>query len=365
MLNYQIRRRRIVLANGAEAKFPALVRIVFHFGPPEPFGEPGGIYDSSGNHLPQRERNATTRYEPETLRCIGIDKGLTFVGDTGHLWAREGARFEPLTGGIDEPDRRVQIAGSTSVLTESFANLKQLERRIEALYFALPVLMNVEIQEAPVIERVSGQINEVDFRWEFEWNGFAINLATQDHQEQAVLAAFRRHPVVDSPERLRIRAALQFFHVASRLRYTGHTPWEFMSEIILNLSKVLEALFPKDKGEETINAARRGLRVLNHSEIDIERLFIPAMALRNQLDVGHVGLSALSRADRETVQDYTSLAEIQIRRLLCQVLGNLDGGVSTIPRTNASRAGPKVLQVVKRIREANKLDSQRYSSPDQ
>ena len=54
-----------------------------------------------------------------------------------------------------------------------------------------------------------------------------------------------------------------------------------MPEMILNLSKVLEVLFPPDGAGRTLDAARRGLTALGFSRTEIEGDYIPAMALRN------------------------------------------------------------------------------------
>ena len=45
----------------------------------------------------------------------------------------------------------------------------------------------------------------------------------------------------------RIIAALKYYYTACRLSRVGNSPWEFMSEIILNFCKVLESLFPASR----------------------------------------------------------------------------------------------------------------------
>ena len=62
------------------------------------------------------------------------------------------------------------------------------------------------------------------------------------------------------------------------------SPWEFMSEVLLNFAKVLEVLFPASESQ-TIDAARAGLRELGFAEDEVEKWFVPALALRNHLDV--------------------------------------------------------------------------------
>ena len=128
-----------------------------------------------------------------------------------------------------------------------------------------------------------------------------FDVTNQEFQEQRIVNSFNHFNVISDPRNKRLIAALTYFHRARRLARSGSSPWEFMSEIIVNYSKVLEVLFP---GPESIKAARSGLATINYTETEIENIFIPVIALRNKIDGAHVDLTIFSKATRNNLFIY-------------------------------------------------------------
>ena len=64
---------------------------------------------------------------------------------------------------------------------------------------------------------------------------------------------------------------------------------EFLPEVVLNLAKVLEVLFPPGGDGRTRDAVRQNLSQLGFSELEIEADYIPAMALRNAAERADAG----------------------------------------------------------------------------
>ena len=143
---------------------------------------------------------------------------------------------------------------------------------------------------------------------------------TQEQQEQAFISAWEPMGLFAGLARRRLLAALHYFHVAVRLYRSASTLGEFMAEVILNLSKVLEVLFPPGGDGKTRDAARVGLRQLGYADAEIERLFLRAMALRNEIDVGHVSLALLTRRQLSILHGYTEGAERAFREMLDRAL---------------------------------------------
>ena len=162
---------------------------------------------------------------------------------------------------------------------------------IEGLYFVLPWLMNLSFADPPYVERVDGEVNGVPFRWELREWALGFETTTQEQQEERIAVACERLEILGKPERRRLLAALHYLHVACRLEREGRMAGEFVSEVLLNLAKVLEVLFP---GGQSIESARAGLRCLGYDDPEIEARYIPVLALRNQVDVGHVHLAILT-----------------------------------------------------------------------
>jgi hypothetical protein len=100
-----------------------------------------------------------------------------------------------------------------------------------------------------------------------------------------------------------------------------------MSEALLNLSKVLEVLFPPTaEDRQPIDSARAGLLKLRYKPEEIEKWYARAMHLRNQLDVGHVSLVTLGYKQLQPVHDYTAEAEEHFREMLLRVINAIVSG---------------------------------------
>src|SRR5262249_44895295 len=154
----------------------------------------------------------------------------------------------------------------------------------------------------------TGNVGDAEFEWPYANYPADATVTTQELQERYFLEAWKNMELLLPAQHRRLYAALLYFQTACRLSVAGLNPWEFMGEVLLNLSKVMEVLFPAD-GSSTINAAREGLEDLGCASLDIEKWYIPAIALRNGLDVAHVSLAAFNHEQLRAVHEYTEKAE--------------------------------------------------------
>lgn len=300
MLTYQVRPRIYRHADGASLVFPNDAEVDFFLGPLQPFGSEAG--------------GGRTAVRAHAAKVI-------FNANTGRHWIESSPPLNPLEVIIVESVRRVTLVGNRLRIEARFEKSSELNELVQSVYFALPMLLSIEFADPVYVERVGGKVGGVPFRWELDNWHMGFQTTTQDIQEGRVLLSWKRFDVLSNPDNRRIVAALHYFHVACRLIRAGNTPWEFMSESILNLSKVLEVLFPPKTGDgKTIDSARAGLAGLAVSETNIERYFIPAMCLRNQIDSAHVDLSLFTRKELATLHAYTQVAEDAFRKLLGLIL---------------------------------------------
>ena len=201
---------------------------------------------------------------------------------------------------------------------------------IESLFRALPILLNVEFADPPVIERIEGKVGETRYRWELaDWR-MDFDVTTQEVQERKFVDSWQRIALLSDSNNRRLIGALHYFHIASRLRSAGHSPWEFMAESILNLTKTLETLFPPTGDGKKRDAVRRSLAVLEYSDEEIERDFIPVMALRDEIDVGHVDLSLYTRRQLNALHRYTQAADNVFSELLQRLMLHMEKGSFTL-----------------------------------
>ena len=225
----------------------------------------------------------------------------------------------------------MQADGNIVTVAGSFRSQRELLDLIESLHFGLPVVLALEFQDAPVVASVTGNIAGVEFVWAYTNYPVTTSVTTRQELEQGLLASWERLELIRPAQTKRLFAALHYFHVSCRLAIVGFTAWEFMSETLLNLSKILEVLFPGSEGQ-TINAVRTGLEALGYSSDEMNKWYIPAMLLRSQLDVGHVSLVTLSQRQLRPVHDYTNQAENRFRDLLLRVISSVaDGALVLTP----------------------------------
>src|SRR5262245_22147581 len=229
MWTYQVRKRVFKVDEGIPLDFPNPVEIAMYFQPTQPFGS--GL-----------DRSKTT--------VQNVSASMIFDANTGTNWIEPTTPLDPLEVIIEEGKlRTVNLHGNKLLVSTECTSLDELSSLIESLYFGLPVLLNVEFVDPPVIERVEGKVGDVSFRWELlKWYA-SYDVTTKDLQETRFAETWQRFDTIAPIENRRLLAALYYFHLACRLERVGHSPWEFMGEVILNLSKILEALFNGPEGQ--------------------------------------------------------------------------------------------------------------------
>lgn len=330
MLTYQVRPRVFKLENTQTLSFPAKGEVRFYFSPLQPFGlEAGGGHTAVQN----------------------VAASMLFNANIGTHSIESKEPLLPLDVTINEPTRIVRMDGNILKILQLFDSNQQLTEIVESIYFAFPMLLAVEFADPPIIERVDGQIGEVNFSWELkEWRAH-FEITTQDKQEESVASSWERVGVLSESGRRRLLAALHYYHVAIRLARRGEIAGEFLSEMILNLSKVLEVLFPPNANVKTRDAVRAGLLSLGFSETEIEADYIPAMALRNEIDVGHVDLSLFKPEHLALIHGFTEHAETTFKNLLKRIFERLASNGFEIPQYVPVPASGKAVEIVKRLKE--------------
>lgn len=332
MLTYQLREHAFVVGKGDTLEFPNDVEIEFTFCPSEALGMATG--------------QGRTAFRGDTI-------DITVNANTGKQYVVSPKLLRPLEVTIKDEVHEVKLEGNKFHILTHCAAREDLIELIESVYYGLPALLNLDYADSPVIECTCGKVGNVSFSWEHKRNVGMFDVTTKERQEKRVVTAWNRMTLLNSHSaRRRLFAALQYFYIACRLSEAGTAPSEFMAEIILNYSKILEVLFPSSGDGKTRNAAREGLlNKLDYSEEEIERDFLPAMALRNELDVGHVQLSLLSQAKLNVLHRYTDKAEGAFRSMLQRLFDKIESGYDVIPKDPTAVLDPETADVIQRLRK--------------
>jgi hypothetical protein len=235
-------------------------------------------------------------------------------------------------------------------MSQRFESLRELERHVMSLYFGIPSLLNIEFADPPYVERVDGTVGASTFRWELsEWS-MDVRSTSQEIQAKSIVTAWQRLEVLAGSHRRRLAAGLHYFHLACRLAREGCTPGEFTAEVILNLAKLLEVLFPPTSNEGSRDAIRARLEFLGFTAKEIEGDFLPAIALRNEIDVGHVQLGLFTIDQRKVIHAYVERAENRFREMVGRLFTAIEGGTWDVTAYESNSPRIEAVELVERLR---------------
>lgn len=327
MLTYQVRPRVLMVSDQPKRLiFPSYGEIRFTLTPSEPFGLGDGLSRTAWQYL-----SATLLWNANTDR-----DGAAVKEDR-----------EPVAVSIQAVDYDVTLAGNVLSVRSYFHSRERLIDMLNAVYYGIPTVLALDFIDVPTISMVTGEIRGVEFVWQFAKRESRIEITNAAQQADRFSKARERLELLLPSKNRRLFAALHYFFTACRLERAGATPWEFMGEVILNYAKILEVLFPSEGESKSIDAARAGLQRVGYSMPEIEKWFIPALALRNGLDVAHVSLTVFPRAQLEVLHAYTEQAEPHFRTLLGKVVdGMADGSfaVSELVDTKPNRDTDRIVR---------------------
>jgi hypothetical protein len=325
MLTYQVRPRKFLFIGSRVPTFPAECVARFHFLPLQAFGD-----------SPEGGRTAVRGAEAEIL----------FNAHTGEHTIKSSRPFSPVHVDLTVPSGRAHWRGSVFTLEHRFASTKDFQNVIMSIYHHLPSILTAVLADPPVVEKVEGEVDGVPFSWQLMAWRITLRPRTETEQAAVIGTAFDRLQLAATPQRGRLLAALHYFHMARRLAQQGSSPGEFMAEGLLNLAKLLEVLFPPS----TRDAIREGLRGLGYSEGESEAQFLPAVALRNEVDVGHVSLAKLSERDRRVIHAYTDAAEGWFGELLNRLIERIERGEADVAPHEHEEPKKEVRGIIERLR---------------
>ena len=328
MFTYQVRPRSFKI--DSPLSFPAEVEINFHLQPKQPFGA-------------SADGGRTAVFGKAATMLFNLNSGAHTVKSKFPL--------DPLEVRIEDKSRVVEQNGNVLTITQRFDHLNDVQDFVTSLYFGFPILLNLAFADPPHVERVDGKIGDVPFRWELsEWK-FRIKTTTQLKQEQCIVDSWSRLDVISNPKNRRLIGALHYFHIACRLDRSSEQPAEFLGEVILNLAKTLECVFPPSGEEESADAARCWLKKLGYSTNEIERDFIPAIYLRSNIDVAHVQLRVYTVEQLKTVHTYVENAEQKFQEMLSRLLEKIESGEITLDPYEFGDKNDNADKVIRHIEE--------------
>ncbi|WP_454063631.1 hypothetical protein [Candidatus Nitrospira salsa] len=305
MLTYQVQTRILKIEGSGNLTFPNRCNIELKLGPGSAFGT-----EDKFSRTLVRARETKVWIDSNTGRWVGQSR----------------PSLESLDVTITSPTSKLELMGDNLRYVFNCSDVGELEGTLAALKWVLPPLLNLEFSDPPIVLHVQGQLGKTKFKWEHRPEEWQINMrtVTADKLEKYVDFAFEKLRLFNGIQNRRLAAALSYFHVAVRLNVRGDSPWEFMSESILNYAKCLEILFATS--ENSREDVKRELLKLDYNNQEIEGDFLPILILRSWVDVAHPRVAIYKPRDLRILYRYISLSEDCIRELLQRLLGKVSDG---------------------------------------
>jgi hypothetical protein len=191
------------------------------------------------------------------------------------------------------------------------------------LHFVLPLSFSVTFMDSITALTTSGKMEHCRFVWQANGTQQKVDVISTEERDTRLKDGFRYLPIIVEPPNIRLLAATEYFHRAARLIDVGDGPSEFASEAVVNLAKVLEALWPGDPSRDAIRSGLEGIGVVPSL---IEGVFIPCELLRSNLDAAHVGLAMLRFEERAKLQSFLDGVLVHFRQLLRQLIEGVGSG---------------------------------------
>ena len=326
MLTYQVRERTFRVKRNLD--FPNDVELRFVFHPDVAFGNAGA--------------------EGRTWRQ-STPGGVVFNANTGHFSIDPAYGLEELDVTYEHSNMVFKLTRNELLLSTHCESNKELTELIESVYYVFPFVLSLCLQDPVVIDRVDGKVGSETIAWELAGWTAPILISNQEKQEQRIIQAWDLMGFLSSFGNMRLQAALKYYYAACRLHRVGHTPWEFMGEILLNFCKVLEVLFPPIGDGMSRDAARAGLSKLGYSSEEIEGYFLPVMLLRSKIDVGHVFLSLFTRSELTALHAFTEAIEAKWHDMLERLIAKLQDDGTMLQDYESSIADQEAKGILSRI----------------
>jgi len=300
MYTYQIQDRYFVIRENSDFEFPSETTIIAYLEPCNNFG---------------KGKNKIDFFLSNQKFDILIDHL------SGRFYYKPNKRLAQLK-------RKFQLDGTTFEINKNELRLdficehaREFDIVFNLIYYGIPLFLNVSFPFPVYIKRILGRVGKTEFRWNLKRFKYYTKEYSVEDLLNDVQKSFEYVNIFKNGMNRRYAAAMFYFKVARRLQYSGHMYNEYMSEIVLNYTKILNSLFGESRDD-----VRDGLKVLGYNENDIEMKFIPYMILRNEFDVGHISLSVLKENELHSLYEYLEFGAEDFRNLLVNVRNKLIDG---------------------------------------
>ena len=239
-------------------------------------------------------------------------------GKTGKITAQ---LIQALDGQFDLNNGiTVKIAGNIITFSAISPNKNEIESLIIHLTNLVPTWLALYLKVPRSLDDICGSVNDTLFGVELTNVTFPIVATERDQQYESVRHALEQL-ILPAHCDIRLASALVYFNQALRFRFEDDASVRLFSEIMLNLAKAIESIFPGKRDD-----VREQCKLLDLKTDFVEKRIIPILLVRNKLDVAHVRLHTLDNDEFSILQSFLSKALTAVHELLILVIGSTANG---------------------------------------
>ncbi len=184
------------------------------------------------------------------------------------------------------------------------------------LEFDLPAFLSLLFQGFVGVTAVTGTVGtEVEFRLQLRESWHDVRAFSSELRDAKVARAIDLSEQELGSESRYLYACL-YYQQAMRLNssHECRLPALHVAEVVVNLAKCLEILFPG--GHDSV---RQGCRALGYSSDEVEHNIIPLLIIRNDFDIAHPVAARVRYEDIRTVYKFVIRSQANVRSLLLRV----------------------------------------------
>lgn len=144
MLTYQLQQRLIAKTNDKEFVFPNDITIEVYLEPTGQFG----IGKTSGKTI-----------------LAGSKSSQFWDANTGKTWSESEVSLKPIDTSVEFTNLKLELKGNIILAKARRNSLVELYNLLVSLHYTIPILLNLEFVEPPVVKYTRGTIGEATFNW--------------------------------------------------------------------------------------------------------------------------------------------------------------------------------------------------------
>jgi len=246
-------------------------------------------------------------------------------------------------------DTQVALDDHTLEVVVDCASSQELTGHFASLCFIMPLAFAIEFREAVVARTTTASSPSANYVWQVARSSPSCEIISVETRDDRINAAILNFSTLLDAKNTRLLCAAEYFHKAVRMIEVGAGPSEFAAESIVNLSKVLEVLFP---GEPTRQVIRAGLNSAGVEAGTIERYFLPCVMLRSHFDAAHVKIEGPTPEQRQTLQQYLESAVHEFRIFLSDYTHRVSRDEIAVAEYQPDPSDQEVANFFKRLSES-------------